>query len=158
MDVIMTEKSASGADLHSLFQKVFHLYATLSEVEDGIHEQAGMRTPHVKLAKTILSQGQATVPDVAYAMKVSRQFVQTAVNELEKQGVLVFLENPRHKRSKLLQLTEYGQKKLEQTHKNEAALIQQILPNLNKKDVVDARNVLESILERMERIPSERTG
>jgi len=154
MALIMTKKHASGAELHALFKEVVHLQMILSEAEDEIHEQAGMRTSQVKLANTLLELGQATVPDMAHTMKVSRQFVQTAVNELEKQGVLVFMENPRHKRSKLLKVTDHGRKILKEVARNEAGIIQQLLPNVNAASVMDASKLLEGIRGQLSNIIS----
>jgi len=145
----MAKKHASGAELHTLFREVFRLQSTLSEVVDRVHEQAGMRTSQVRLASTLLELGQATVPDVAHIMKVSRQFVQTAINELEKQGMIEFLKNPRHKRSKLLKLTDHGKDTLEQAHKNEEAIIEQIVPDMDATSVVNASELLESIWGKM---------
>ncbi|MBI9111555.1 MarR family winged helix-turn-helix transcriptional regulator [Maridesulfovibrio ferrireducens] len=141
----MTEKNATGATLHTLFKEIFNLQSTLSEVVDEVHEKAGMRTSQVRLANTLLELGQATVPDIAYAMKISRQFVQTAINELEKQNMIEFQENPRHKRSKLLKLTEHGRDVLNQVRENEENIIQKILPDMEATRVKAAYELLASI-------------
>ncbi|MCJ2164308.1 MULTISPECIES: MarR family transcriptional regulator [unclassified Pseudodesulfovibrio] len=145
----MAGKHASGAQLHALFKELFHTQATLSVLMDDIHEQAGMRTSQVRLANTLVKLGRTTVPDVAHALNISRQFVQTAVNELEQQNMIVFLDNPRHKRSKLLELTDHGRETLRQVHKNEAAIIQQMLPDIDATSAVNACTLLECVREKM---------
>ncbi len=49
-----------------------------------------------------------TVPDIAALRSVSRQYVQRAVNRLASDGLVAFVENPFHKRSKLVQPTAKG--------------------------------------------------
>lgn len=141
----MPPKHATGATLHTLFKEVFMLHATLTEISDEVHEQAGMRTPQVRVAHSLLRRGRATVPDVAYDLKVSRQFVQATINELESLGMVSFHPNPRHKSSKLIELTPSGQNKLEQTTQREEAIIQNVLPQMESKSVEDATELLESV-------------
>ncbi|WP_156952708.1 MarR family winged helix-turn-helix transcriptional regulator [Maridesulfovibrio frigidus] len=119
--------------------------AILSEIIDEVHEKAGMRTSQIRLANTLLELGQTTVPDIAYTMKASRQFVQTVVNELKKKDIIKFLDNPRHKRSKLVKLTDNGQNILNQVRKNEEAIILRILPDIDATRVKSAYELLASI-------------
>jgi len=141
----MPPKDATGAELHTLFREVFLLHATLTEISDKVHEQAGMRTPQIRVAHTLLRRGQATVPDVAYDLNISRQFVQSTINELEALGMVSFHPNPRHKRSKLIELTTIGKEKLEQATEREEAIIQNVLPQIESKGVEDATELLESL-------------
>lgn len=140
---------ATGHDLHDLFRNVFALHASLSSAMDSVHEHSGLRTPQVRVANR-LSHGPATVPHVATDLAVSRQYVQTVCNELQEQGLMEFVENPRHKRSKLVALTEKGQKALAQTRENEAALIQQSLPDICSQQVTEASTLLKELRERIE--------
>ncbi len=53
-----------------------------------------------------LSQQQAQiVPQIAREISVSRQHIQTVVNDLLALGLIEAVENPTHKRSSLIQLT-----------------------------------------------------
>jgi len=140
---------ASGASLHDLLREVFALHAVLSEVVDEIHEKSGLRTSWIKVANSLSDQGAATVPDVALALNVSRQFVQTVFNDLQELGMLSFKENPRHKRSRLASLTGHGREILAATRKKEAAIIKQVLPGLDARTVADAQFLLKSIREQV---------
>lgn len=121
----MTElkRETSGEALHELFREVFALHAALSGVMDEVHEESGLTTPQRKISEILSTRGQATVPDIAAAMDVSRQFVQTVCNGLTEEGLLEFRENPRHKRSKLAELTAPGRRRLEDTRRSEADFI-----------------------------------
>lgn len=54
-------------------------------------------------------QGAQTVPQIARYRFVPRQSIQKLANEMLKDGVVEFVNNPAHKRSKLLRLTSKGE-------------------------------------------------
>lgn len=56
----------------------------------------------------LLQTGQQTVPQMAQAKHVSRQYIQKIVNQLAQAGYVSFAENEAHKRSALVQLTDQG--------------------------------------------------
>ncbi len=145
----MNNKFASGSELHALFKEVFSLEKALSTMVDEIHEQAGMRTSQIRLVNILREHGEATVPDVAHRLNVSRQFVQTMVNELVEQDMVEFLSNPRHKRSKLVGLTAHGKDVLEQTSKREASIIQELLPDIDSENVMSASDLLGELRKRL---------
>ncbi len=142
-------RQADGERLHALFREVFALHAVLCEEMDAVHERAGMRTPQVRVASALDRMEAATVPDVAAALKVSRQFVQTVCNELLAQGVLEFVDNPRHRRSKLARLTATGRETLRRTKRQEARIIEQLLPGIDARAVEQAVELLSGIRERI---------
>ncbi|THB68285.1 MAG: MarR family transcriptional regulator [Desulfovibrio sp.] len=146
---------ATGAELHGLFREVFHLQAVLSEIMDLVHDKAGLRTSHKRVANVIQALGAATVPDVAASLHVSRQFVQTVSNELEAQGMLSFQDNPRHKRSRLVVLTDRGHEVLRRSQHLEAQIIQEELPKVGSAEVEQAALLLKTLRKAVhERIQS----
>lgn len=76
----------------------------------------GRRTGHVSasgagtwgLLNSIARDGPQTVPALARQRPVSRQYMQQVVNEALADGLVRFANNPRHKRSRLVELTEIG--------------------------------------------------
>ena len=60
--------------------------------------------------KTLIREGPHTVPDIARSRPVSRQHCQTIVNHLYEKGLVEFVENPKHKRSVLVQVSKKGRK------------------------------------------------
>ena len=53
--------------------------------------------------------GPLTVPQIAQMRPTSRQRMQRLADELAAEGVVTFIENPKHQRSKLVQLTRKGE-------------------------------------------------
>ena len=52
--------------------------------------------------------GPLTVPQIARMRPTSRQRMQRLADELAAEGLVEFIENPKHRRSKLVQLTREG--------------------------------------------------
>ena len=52
--------------------------------------------------------GPLTVPQIAQMRPTSRQRMQRLADELAAEGLVKFIDNPRHQRSKLVQLTPKG--------------------------------------------------
>src|SRR5687768_14787498 len=53
--------------------------------------------------------GPLTVPQIAQMRPTSRQRMQRLADELAAEGLVMFIDNPKHRRSKLVQLTRKGQ-------------------------------------------------
>jgi DNA-binding MarR family transcriptional regulator len=53
--------------------------------------------------------GPLTVPQIAQMRPTSRQRMQRLADELAAEGLVTFIDNPRHRRSKLVQLTPKGE-------------------------------------------------
>ena len=52
--------------------------------------------------------GPLTVPQIAQMRPTSRQRMQRLADELAAEGLVTFIDNPKHRRSKLVQLTRKG--------------------------------------------------
>jgi DNA-binding MarR family transcriptional regulator len=88
---------------------LFHLLRFEAERMHGEGEfSAGKRSILIGLQKN----GPQTVPDMARARPVSRQYMQRLVNELSEQGLVEAVPNPAHKRSSLIAITPLGEERV----------------------------------------------
>ena len=79
---------------------------------------AGKQTGHVTpggggiwgFLHSLAVDGPQTVPQLARARPVTRQHIQQIANEAAADGLIEFIDNPAHKRSKLLRLTPKGER------------------------------------------------
>jgi len=77
----------------------------------------GQRTGHITswgggafgFMRSLALLGPLTVPQIAEMRPTSRQRMQRLADELVAEGLVEFTDNPRHRRSKLVRLTEKGQ-------------------------------------------------
>ena len=58
--------------------------------------------------RSLAQLGPLTVPQIAQTRPTSRQRMQRLADELAAEGLVEFVENPKHQRSKLVQLTRKG--------------------------------------------------
>ncbi len=141
----------AGEALHTLFQEVFKLQASLSDIIDRVHEHVGLTTSNLRIMGVLIEKGAASVPDIAAHLGVSRQFVQTVCNDLSSQGLLEFFENPRHKRSKLADLTTEGRDAFFTARKKENQLIERALPHIASDQAHAASQLLHHINEELKK-------
>jgi DNA-binding MarR family transcriptional regulator len=56
-------------------------------------------------------RGPLTVPRIAQMRPASRQRMQRLANELAAEGLVEFIDNPKHRSSKLIRLTRKGERR-----------------------------------------------
>ncbi|WP_051012442.1 MarR family winged helix-turn-helix transcriptional regulator [Desulfobacula toluolica] len=134
-----------GKIIHNLFLEVFALHDVLFGIMDKVHEQAGLATSQHKVILVLTHTGPVTVPDIADRLGVSRQFVQTVCNQLSSRGFLQFIDNPRHKRSKLAVLTDPGRTAFQAAQQKENEIIERALPDLDPEKTAQACRLLKTI-------------
>lgn len=88
-----------------------------------------------------------TISDLAFDRGVSRQSVQVAVSALVESGYVQFEDNPRHKRAKLLHVTELGRSRFVTAQKAEYEILRKVFPDLKSEDVETAIRVLQMVRE-----------
>jgi DNA-binding MarR family transcriptional regulator len=59
--------------------------------------------------RSLARLGALTVPQIAEMRPTSRQRMQRLADELAAEGLVEFIDNPKHRRSKLVQLTAKGE-------------------------------------------------
>lgn len=91
--------------------------------------------------------------DIARNMGLARQSVQRVVDELAREGVLAFAPNPRHKRAKLVRLTDKGRTLLQATDALWTPVAQAILAEATPEGLAAACAVLRGVRELLARLP-----
>ena len=138
-------KTDAGKKFHDLFREIFKLQAELSNIMDRVHEEAGLSTAQHKIIRVLQVTGPATVPDTAAHLNVSRQFVQTICNNLHSNGFIEFVDNPRHKRSRLVVLTDKGHAAFQKARHNENQTIAKALKGVDAAKAAEAHDLLKQI-------------
>ena len=112
----MVERGAGERDA-GMTESMFNLL--LESIRLSLRLRAvGKRTGYVTPAgggiwgflHSLAVDGPQTVPQLARARPVTRQHIQQIANEAAQDGLIEFIDNPAHKRSKLLRLTPKGER------------------------------------------------
>lgn len=84
------------------------LYFKLSAVAGRMHEDLGLTGGMRAMLRELFLDGHQTAPEIARRKSVSRQAVQPHLDGLVRLGFVRSIPNPRHKRSKLYEVTPRG--------------------------------------------------
>ncbi len=145
----MNQKSAHE-ELHALANSVRRAYNRLRHTTDAIHAELGITAPKRTLLMDLHRNGPQTVPSLASSRFISRQIIQTQVNELKREGYMESQRNPEHKRSVLITLTAKGQALVQGMIDAENRFIEALgwLPAAD--ELRTTRKVLDEIYDRLD--------
>ncbi len=130
-------KAATGEDVLEFSVAVIELYFRLEAITQATagFAQAG---GEFGVLKSLVTDGAQTVPQIANARPVSRQHCQTIVNNLTDQGLAEFIENPKHKRSKLVRATKKGRARFAAMKTQFTAAAANYAPHFTAAEIRDA--------------------
>lgn len=106
-----------------LFEEIRRTHNLLRWLGDQIHQKDGQTSAKRSLLMSLHREGPSTVPDLARERLVSRQIIQTQINLLMEEGLVIRQANPRHKRSKQMILTKKGEKLVDKMLSREKELL-----------------------------------
>jgi len=123
-----------------LVADLFEAAGALRRHGERIAASAGQTQSRWQLM-SVVSVGDWTVPMAADRLGTSRQAVQRIANELVDEGLAVFEENPRHRRSPFLRLSDEGRRVLE-VITEKARRLNSVLAGLVNLDLAETRAAL----------------
>ena len=101
------ERTAAGDAFSGLVPRVFRLNGLLAAEGDALARPAGQTTARWQLLAMVENE-PATVAQTARTLGLARQSVQRVADVLEAEGLVAFLDNPSHRRARLVTLTPPG--------------------------------------------------
>src|SRR5579872_2113457 len=132
-------------DLAPLVSRIPRLYSLLKAVGDEIHAGVGVTTSmHAVMSSLAVGRGR-TVPDLARERAVSRQHIQSVINELLQAGLAVAARNPSHRRSPLLELTDEGLRRLRTVEAREAEYLTRIAPAVSHLELAATARLFDHL-------------
>ena len=109
-----SDVSRQGELMRNLLNEVAYTYFPLRAFGDQMIARFGQSTAEWGLLRSLDERGEQTVAALARSRPVARQWIQRLANQLSRQGMLEFVENPDHKRAKLMRITPAGRTLLAQ--------------------------------------------
>jgi DNA-binding MarR family transcriptional regulator len=89
--------------------------------------------------------GPLTVPQIAQMRPTSRQRMQRLADELAADGLVKFTDNPKHRRSKLVQLTRKGDARYRELHTRFMAIAATMGVSLSEADIRNSTKVVRQL-------------
>jgi len=93
--------------------------------------------------------GPQTVPQIARARPVSRQRIQKLADEMAAEGLIEFVDNPAHQRSKLVRLTPKGEEAYDELRAAMLAVCEEMAADMDAGHIETARAVLDELAKKL---------
>ena len=144
-------QTQKGQLFTELVLEIFKLNGLLITEGDQLTQDVGMTSARWKVLGAIaLSQTEMTVPQIARTMGQTRQSVQRIANSMSDEGILMYKNNPAHKRAKLLSLTEKGKKIFDALQKRQSPWANNSAKDISITDLKIALSVIQHLIEKFD--------
>ena len=149
LDTVRSEAAVRpGADaVGEMIDETVLLFRRLRSVAEALHGEGTLSGGRRNVLRELKRSGPQTVPQMARSRAVTRQHVQALVNPLEEQGFVEFVDNPAHRRSRLVRLTLSGEGYLDRMQRREAGLLSALNVGASTERVESAVEVMRLLRE-----------
>lgn len=128
---------------------VFRLDGALTAAGDGLARPSGQTTARWRVLAAVELE-PLTVAQIARAWSFARQSVQRVADALERDGLIVYGDNPGHRRAKLVRLTRRGERALEQIQDAQRIWANELGDRIGAADLAAANEILARVLAALE--------
>ena len=135
-------------DVSEFSNEVRLLYQTMVQFGELLHAGSNISLGMRAVLEYLDRESHATVPHIAQARHVTRQRIQTLVNALLAVELVSLLENPRSKRSPLIEITDAGRTIISQMKEHEA---EQVAVGVSQRRLAEATRTLKAVRLSFER-------
>jgi DNA-binding MarR family transcriptional regulator len=144
-------QTPAGQALTGLILDLFRLNNRLLASGDRLVARLGLTSARWQILGAIVAaERPQPVAWLARDLGASRQNVQRIVNDLEKEGVIVFETNPHHRRAQLVVLTEKGREAFAAAMRLQAPWADGLAEGLPVKDLETAHRVIAALRKKLE--------
>jgi DNA-binding MarR family transcriptional regulator len=143
----MSTKRAERA--YEITWLIRRLFRAMAAAADRYLADSELSAADRAVMEFLYPQRQLSVPDIARRYDVSRQHVQVTVNSLLQRGLLRSVANPRHKRSRLIRLSEPGRNCFAEIRRNESAVVERLFADIPDAALATTHLTLESLYEKL---------
>ena len=142
------EHSRKGQIYTDIVLETFKLSGLLGTQGDELAGEFGLTSARWKiLGALVYSDFKLTVSQIAVAMGQTRQSVQRLANAMVEDGLLEYIDNPAHKKAKLVNLTKNGRKVYAGLEKKQIPWANSISASFSQQDLKTTLEVLKQLSE-----------
>ena len=131
-------------DPSALFSETWLLFHAAKQWSETLHAELGMTSAARAVLELILLRGPSTVPDMARSRGVSRQHIQQQVDSLFERGFAQRLDNPAHRRSPMIALTDKGRALIQNMRADELNALSRMQVGVSDSATLKAAQVLSA--------------
>jgi DNA-binding MarR family transcriptional regulator len=142
---------ASPRELYELLRRVRPLHRALIRIIEAELGDSGLTRPMRAVLEQLDEQGPQTVPQLARALAVRRQFVQRVVNDLIAAGLAERQPNVAHRRSWMIAPTRAGTERFAEIQAREWTQLERVAGDLDRDRVRKTTELLAQLARAAER-------
>lgn len=135
--------------LGGLFRATFRVAALLESFGDADAAKAGLTDARWRLLAVLAMRGAMPVAHLARETDQARQGVLRLVNELAADGFVELVDNPHHKRAKLVALTGKGMAAAAEGLEARRMFVRQLLGEAGAEEIDAATALLSRLADRL---------
>ena len=140
------KESQKGPVFTEIVLEVFKLGGFLVSEGDQMGFEYGITSARWKILGALSLAGEPqTVPQIARSMGLTRQAVQRLVDAMHEDELLLFHENPGHKRAKLISLSERGEEIFSKLYEKQSEWAINCSTGITKAELETTLSVLKRI-------------
>ena len=137
-------------EFYELASAVRRLFHKLGDGVAALHEDSAVSAGMRAVLETLVDSGPQTVPHMARVRPVTRQHIQVLVNSLIDEGLVEYIDNPAHKKSKLVCATQKGNQLFHAMRNRETHALRSLAVEPSSQDLVAATIVLKNLISAFE--------
>ena len=149
----MAELTEEGKAFTELVLEVFRLNGLALEAGDRLTEPLGLSSARWQVLG-VVDHAPAPVAHVARLMGLSRQGVQQTADALERDGFIEYLENPHHRRARLISMTAKGRQALQRVEARHARWANGLGAGMSPRQLRAALSGLKQARQLLEKDPA----
>jgi DNA-binding MarR family transcriptional regulator len=134
----------------ALYELIWNTRPLLQRIEHAVErglEGTGLTVRMRAVMEILVRDGAQTVPALARALEIKRQYVQIMVDETTAAGMTERRKNSAHSRSSLIALTPVGAALIGRVRKEEVSRLSALMKELKESEVVVALRVQKRLLD-----------
>ncbi len=132
-------------DLAPFVGRIPRLYSLLKALGDEMHADIGITASIRAVMSSLTVEDGRTVPELARERAVSRQHIQSVINEMLAVGLVEATCNPSHRRSARFVLTDEGRKRLRVIGEREARYLTRLAPAISHMELAAATRLFDHL-------------
>jgi DNA-binding MarR family transcriptional regulator len=145
-------RTPAGDALTELVMRVFRLNGLFLDVAETIARPSGLTAARWQVLGAVLRH-PLTVSDAARAMGLTRQSVQRLADALVEDGMAEYVDNPRHRRARLLRPTQAGWDAIDILRPLQHAFTHQVTEGMDAEELERTVRLLDRVIGKMENDP-----
>ena len=146
------DRTPEGDAATDVVLALFRANGLLLAAGHRLAEREGLTAARWQVLGAVALAGRPlTVPQIARQMGLTRQAVQATVHQLRRDELADTSDNPDHRRSPLIDLTELGRRKYAALDRQQTAWINDLSAGLKIPDLAATARLLHDLSDRLEK-------